>query len=208
MWLLTGDPATQSEAATRASTDGTTAAVAFPAVGREQITAAFDGGRLSCDGSVVLLAQDERRLGIAEGLARFVPDQREPGRVKHAITDMSRAGMFAIACGYEHCNDFGALRAEPVFKLVYGHLPETRAGSGHGADPVAAGEWPSVHDGIRLSYALIDQWMDSYATAPDGEVLDIVDSCEVVQGHQQRSLFNASCDERRIRGIQAPSHVG
>ena len=47
-----------------------------------------------------------------------------------------------------------------------------------------------------LTYALIDQWMESYATAPDGVVLDIDDTCDVVHGHQQLSLFNAHYDER------------
>ena len=59
-------------------TDDTTATFPFPAVGRKKITAAFDGGRLSSDGGVMLLAQAERRLGIAERLARFIPDRRDP----------------------------------------------------------------------------------------------------------------------------------
>ena len=55
---------------------------------------------------------------------------------------------------------------------------------------------PSLRDAIRLTYALIDQWMESYATPPDGVVLDIDDTCDVVHGHQQLSLFNAHYDER------------
>jgi hypothetical protein len=107
--------------------DDTTATFPFPAVGRKKITAAFDGGRLSSDGGVMLLAQAERRLGIAERLARFIPDRRDPGRVTHVIPDMLRARIFAIACGYEDCNDFGPLRTDPAFKLACGHLPETGA---------------------------------------------------------------------------------
>ena len=53
--------------------DDTTATFPFPAVGRKKITAAFDGGRLSSDGGVMLLAQAERRLGIAARLARIIP---------------------------------------------------------------------------------------------------------------------------------------
>ena len=37
--------------------DDTSATFPFPAVGRKKITAAFDGGRLSSDGGVMLLAQ-------------------------------------------------------------------------------------------------------------------------------------------------------
>ena len=41
----------------------------FPAIGRKKVTAAFDGGRLTSDGGVMLLAAAERRIGIADRLA-------------------------------------------------------------------------------------------------------------------------------------------
>ncbi|CAM5207704.1 Transposase DDE domain group 1 OS=Bosea thiooxidans OX=53254 GN=SAMN05660750_03391 PE=4 SV=1 [Bosea thiooxidans] len=106
-------------------TDDTVSPFSFPVVGRKKITAAFDGGRLSSDGGVMLLAQAERRLGIASRLAALMPDRRAPAGVTHAMADMIRARIFAIACGYEDCNDFGPLRADPAFKLAYGQLPES-----------------------------------------------------------------------------------
>ncbi|QRM32185.1 IS1380 family transposase [Microvirga sp. VF16] len=174
----------------------TPATFPFPAVSRKKITAAFDGGRLSSDGGVMLLAQAERRLGIAARLARFIPDRRDPGRVTHAIPDMLRARIFAIACGYEDCNDFGPLRADSAFKLACGHLPET--GSDLASQPTLSclENAPNLRDAIRLTYALIDQWMDSYTIPPGGVVLVIDDTCDVVHGHQQLSLVNAHYDER------------
>src|SRR5689334_6295120 len=49
----------------------------FPAVQRKKITAAFDGGRITSDGGVMLLAQAERRLGIAARAHR--PGEPHPG---------------------------------------------------------------------------------------------------------------------------------
>ncbi len=49
---------------------------------------------------------------------------------------------------------------------------------------------------IRLTYALVDAWMDSYPREPEAVTLDIDDTCDVVHGHQQLSLFNAHYDER------------
>jgi Transposase DDE domain group 1 len=43
---------------------------------------------------------------------------------------------------------------------------------------------------------LFDQWMASYATPPARVALDIDDTCDVVHGHQQLSLFDAHYDER------------
>ena len=71
----------------------------FPAVQRKKITAAFDGGRITSDGGVMLLAQAERRLGIAERLAQVIPDRRDPDRVTHLLPDILRARIFTIACG-------------------------------------------------------------------------------------------------------------
>ena len=49
---------------------------------------------------------------------------------------------------------------------------------------------------IRLSYSLVDQWMDSYEKEPSSVTLDIDDTCDVAHGHQQLLLFNAHYDER------------
>ncbi len=59
--------------------DDTVPFFAFPAVGRKKVTTAFDGGRLTSDGGVMLLWLAERRLGIAERLACLIPDRPSTG---------------------------------------------------------------------------------------------------------------------------------
>ena len=61
--------------------DDTTLPFSLPAVGGKKITAAFDGGRLSSDGGVMLLSAAARRMGIAEKLAAVIPDRRDQTRV-------------------------------------------------------------------------------------------------------------------------------
>jgi hypothetical protein len=85
----------------------------FPAVSRKQVTGAFDGGRLTSDGGVMLLAMAERRLRIAERLARCFPDRRDPTRITFTLADMIRARVFAISCGYEDADDLDRLRKDP-----------------------------------------------------------------------------------------------
>ncbi|ESX81751.1 hypothetical protein X756_31520 [Mesorhizobium sp. LSHC412B00] len=80
-------------------TDDTLLPLSFPAVGREKITAAFDGGRITSDGGLMLLAAAERRLQLADRLAGAIHDPRDPQRVRHAMADILRARIFAIACG-------------------------------------------------------------------------------------------------------------
>ncbi len=93
--------------------DDTLLPFSFPAVERKKVTAAFDGGRLSSDGGVMLLAQADRRIGIADRLAAVIPDGRDPDRVTHLLPDILRARIFAIACGYEDGNDLDRLRTRP-----------------------------------------------------------------------------------------------
>jgi Transposase DDE domain group 1 len=177
-------------------TDDTIRLFAFPAVQGKKITAAFDGGRMSSDGGVMLLSLAERRLGVAERLARCVPDRRDPTRIAHTIADMIRARVFAICCGYEDADDLDDLRSDPAFKLACGRLPDT--GRDLCSQPTLSRleNAPGLRDVIRLTYALVDQWIASYATPPACVTLDIDDTCDVVHGHQQLSLFNAHYDER------------
>src|SRR5260221_14435778 len=97
----------------------------LPAVARKKVSAAFDGGRITSDGGVMLLAQAERRLGIADQLARVIPDERDAGRVVHRLPDLLRAPIFAIACRYEYADDLDRLRFDPALKLACGRLPDT-----------------------------------------------------------------------------------
>ena len=106
-------------------TDDTTLPFSFPAVRGKKLSAAFDGGRLSSDGGVMLLAEAARRMGIAEKLAAVIPDARDPTRVVHPLAEILLARILAIACGYEDADDLDALRADPAFKLACGRLPES-----------------------------------------------------------------------------------
>lgn len=86
----------------------------FPAVERKKVTAAFDGGRITSDGGVMLLAAVERALGIADRLAPLITDPRNPLLVTHSVADILRARMLAIACGYEDGDDLDHLRTDPA----------------------------------------------------------------------------------------------
>ena len=170
--------------------------VSFPAIRAKKVTAAFDGGRLTSDGGVMLLAMAERRLGVADRLARSFPDRRDPTRILHTRADMIRAHIHAIACGYEDADVLDFLRTDPAFKLACGRPPET--GGDLCSQPTLSRmeNAPSLKDAIRLTYALVDQWMASYERAPAIVILDLDDTCDVAHGHQQLSLFNAHYDER------------
>jgi len=117
--------------------------IRFPAIAHKKITAAFDGGRLTWDGGVLLLAQAERELGICSQLAACIADPRDPGRVIHKLDDILRARVLAIACGYEDADDLDALRDDPGFRLALGKLPSS--GAGLASQPTMKTAWSDLH---------------------------------------------------------------
>ena len=171
----------------------------FPAIRGRKLTAAFDGGRLSSDGGVLLLAAVARRTEIAQKLAAVIPDARDPARVVHPLAEILLARILAIACGYADADDLDALRADPAFKLGCGRLPES------GADLMSqptVSRWenaPGLRELIRLGRVMVELYCASYVAPPEAVVLDIDDTVDVVHGHQQLSLFNAHYDERCFR---------
>jgi hypothetical protein len=176
--------------------DDTIEPFGFPAVSRKKVTAAFDGGRITSDGGVMLLACAERHLGVAERLAGLIADRRNPLFVTHSVADILRARILAIACGYEDADDLDRLRTDPGFKLACGRLPDT--GRDLCSQPTVS-RWenaPDLRCVIAMSYAMIDLYCASYARPPDAVTLDIDDTVDVVHGRQQLALFNAHYDER------------
>src|SRR5208337_2498748 len=168
----------------------------FPTVGRKKVVAAFDGGLITSDGGVLLLAAVERELGTADALARLIEDPRNPAYVTHSVSDILRARILAIACGYEDGDDLDILRTDPGFKLACGKLPQS--GADLCSQPTVS-RWenaPTLREVVRMGHAMVDLYCRSYTTPPQAVTLDIDDTCDVAHGNQQLSLFNAHYDER------------
>src|SRR5215468_1407982 len=179
-----------------AMTDDSQLSFHLPSVSRKKVTAAFDGGRLSSDSGVMLLALADRRRRVADRLAVLIADHRDPAHITHTVADVLRARMLAIGCGYPDGNDFDRLRYDPAFKLACGRAPDT--GADLCSQPTIS-RWenaPTLREIIRLTYALVDIWCMSYAKPPKAVTLDIDDTIDVVHGHQQLAQWNAHYDER------------
>ena len=179
-----------------ATDDDTLLPFSLPSICQKKVTAAFDGGQISSDGGVLLLAGADKRLGLIDTLAAIIPDHRDPALITHTMSDILRARIFAIACGYPDADDLDDLRKDPAFKLACGRLPES--GDDLASQPTMS-RWenaPDLRTLIRLSRGMVDLWCKSYRRPPKAITLDIDDTPDIVHGHQQLSLFNAYYDER------------
>jgi Transposase DDE domain group 1 len=177
------------------ATDDTLLPFSLPSICKKKVTAAFDGGQISSDGGVLLLAGADRRLGLIDTLAAIIPDHRDPALITHTMSDILRARIFAIACGYPDADDLDDLRFDPAFKLACGRLPQS--GDDLHSQPTMS-RWENAPDRrtlIRMARAMVDLWCNSHARPPKAITLDIDDTADTVHGHQQLSLFNAHYDE-------------
>jgi Transposase DDE domain group 1 len=165
-------------------------------VGGKPVQMAFDGGRLTSDAGVLVLAEIERRLGLAERLACCIEDPRAPERVRHELAEMIRFRALMIAAGYADANDCDALRSDPAFKMAVGRLPESGAELCSQPTMCRLENLPTVTALKRMMAAMIELFCDSFAQVPRRIVLDIDDTEDRVHGHQQLSLFNAHYDSR------------
>jgi hypothetical protein len=108
---------------------------------------------------------------------------------------MFRARMFAICCGYEDADDLDHLRSDPAFKLACGRLPDT--GRDLYSQPTLSRleNAPCLRDVIRLTYALVEAWMDSYTPNQPGQTMHLA------RAHGFRR--GADCENWRRHGTPA-----
>ena len=165
------------------------------------VVARFDGGRLSSDGGIVLLAEVERRLRIAERLARCIEDPRAPDQIRHEVAEMIRFRALAIAAGYPDANDCDVLRKDAAFKMAVGRLPESGADLCSQPTMTRLENLPGPVALKRMMAAMVELFCDSFEEVPRRIVLDIDDTEDRVHGGQQLALFNAYYDSRCFQPI-------
>src|SRR5277367_1313167 len=195
IWLLKPDQPRPTEFAP-AMDDGTRILPGLPAVAGKPVHIGFDGGRLSSDAGILLLAAVEQRLKIAERLAACLEDPRDPERVVHGLAEMIRYRALLIAAGYPDGNDCDALRADPAFKMAVGRLPESGVDLCSQPTISRLENLPSATALKRMMAAMVELFCDSFEQVPRRILLDIDDTEDRVHGGQQLSLWNAHYDSR------------
>ncbi len=101
----------------------TTPCLLFPDLFDRPLTATFDVPNASSDGGAVLLKAADRRLGLISRLAGALVDERQPGKVRHALSDLLGQRIYGLALGYEDANDAARLADDPLHKLLLDRDP-------------------------------------------------------------------------------------
>lgn len=170
---------------------GSSAPLAFPLLSRKPVDVDFNGGSLSSDGGLLLLAQLDQQIGLTERGAACIRDWRLPGRVQHSLLDLLRQRVYQIAAGYEDCNDAGPLRSDPALKVAVGRAPHT--GADLASQPTLCRLEQTIDEAevAALGEVLLWHFLQLPRQAPREVVLDFDPSEDPTHGQQELALFNA-----------------
>ena len=180
----------------------------FQGLTRRTVVASFDGGTVSSDGGVLLLAEVDRRLGLLEQFAACFKDHRNPDLVEHSLEELVRQRVFGLALGYEDLNDHDELRTDPLLASVVGKSDPTGSDRRQEQDrgkPLAGKstlnrlEWGTVKqdryrkislDTEAVDRFFVDVFLAAYQKAPAEIVLDLDATDDPLHGEQEGRFFH------------------
>jgi Transposase DDE domain group 1 len=163
----------------------------FPPVAGHTVRADFEGGALSSDFGALLLRGVDRQIGLTERLAAAIHDKRHPSYIDHPLRDLLAQRIYQIASGYADANDANSLRHDPLFKLGVERRPLDPAQDLASAPTFSRLEHQvDRKDLYRLSRALVDHFIASYAEPPAAIVLDLDHSDDPTHGQQELAFYN------------------
>jgi len=156
----------------------------------KEIIAAFDGGQVSSDGGMLLLRKADQRLQLSEVAALCVGDERRLDLVKHTNQKLFQQRMFAIAAGYEDCNDVARIGKDAMHRLALGRLPSS--GISLASQPTLS-RWENSFDTAALAALqriLVHTFIRTRRKAPKVLRLFVDVTQDPVHGYQQLSFYN------------------
>jgi hypothetical protein len=173
-----------------------TSQLSFGFLGGKHVVGSFDGGDLSSDGGLALVAAADEQLRLTGSLGALLRDVRQQGKVWHQLPEMLAQRVYQIACGYEDCNDADDLRRDPLLKTAVGRLPQTQR------DLASQPTLSRFENSItrtqlrRMAEVFGDVFLAQYASAePQCIVLDFDATDDETHGQQQFSAFHGFYNE-------------
>ena len=164
--------------------------IEFGRLGRRVVEGCFDGGSMTSDAGVMLLAATDRKLGLMQAAAGCIADPRSPLLIKHGVADMLRQRVYGLALGWEDLNDHGALRQDVAMQTAVGVDREVAS-----APTLCRLEkWADRATAWRLHELLVEQFIASFKTAPEELVLDFDATDNPLHGQQEGRFFHGYYD--------------
>lgn len=168
--------------------------------GGRKLVGAFDGGAITSNGGVVLLAAADQRIGLSRRLARGFTDLRLGNAVRHSLPDLLRQRIFGIALGHEDLIDHDALRDDPALAAVLDKPGGRLAGKStlnrleHAAKIGRDRHHKLDHDPEAIERLFVDLFLEAHREPPLRIVLDLDATDDPVYGNQEGRHFHGYYD--------------
>jgi hypothetical protein len=178
--------------------DITRQSVLFSDLSDRPVVVKFDQQHATSDGGALLLQACDRRLGLTEALIGGIEDRRQSGKIRHAIGELVRQLLYAIACVYPDANDASRLGADPIQKMLCDRDPVT--GEDLASQPTLS-RFENAFDRAdlyRMGIALADTVIERHRRRLKRKVkritIDLDPTDDPTHGAQQLTFFNGHYD--------------
>ena len=191
------------------STDCTATQLELQGFGRRKLVAEFDGGRISSDGGLPLLAAVEQRRQLISRFARCFTDVRDSRWVEHSVEELVGQRVLGLALGYEDLVDHDELRTDPLLAAVVGRRDLTGekrskardrgkplAGKStlHRLEAGALGEDDAYRkitvDPKAVDAFFVEAFLDAFESPPERIILDLDATDDPLHGTQEGRFFH------------------
>ena len=169
--------------------------VLFPELVLKPAHIRFDEANTTSDGGAVLLKAADQRYGLTRRMAQCLADSREPGKVRHSLTDLLRQRIYGLCCGYSDANDVARIGRDPMHKLLLDRDP--LLGADLASQPTLSRFENSRarQDLYRLGASLMDAVIERHRRRlrrrpPKLITIDLDSTDDPAHGRQQLALFN------------------
>ena len=192
-------------------TECNSGAIEFQALGKREVVADFEGGTITSDGGMLLLAEVERGRGIIRGFSKCFKDHRDPERIEHSVEALMAQRIYALAQGYEDVNDHETLRRDPLLALAAGKADPTGQDRGRArdkgcplagksalnrleltpADATASSRYQKiVCDGEAVDLFFVELFLSAHAAPPEEITIDVDATEDILHGMQEGRFFH------------------
>jgi hypothetical protein len=172
----------------------------FGSSGGRKLVGAFDGGAISSNGGVVLLAAADHRIGLGARLATCFTDHRNPDRIEHGLADLLRQRIFGQALGHEDLIDHDTLRFDPAFTAALDKPEHPLAGKStlnrleHAGKIGLDRHHKLDHDPCAIERLFVDLFLDAHRQPPVRITLDLDATDDPLHGEQEGRHFHGYYD--------------
>lgn len=178
----------------------------FGRIKGKEIIANFEGGRITSDAGIILMAELDKKLKISEKFAECFQDHRNLSYIDYSVHQLVSQRIYGLILGYEDVNDHDKLRHDPALAIALKKLDfiESNQGSLAGKSTINRLEYcPETilnqeesryhrieQDPKKIEKLFVDIFLRSYKKPPRQIILDMDVTDDQVHGNQEGAFFN------------------